>query len=228
MLVHRPLLVLQQPHILVRRPHNVDGLEVVGAPYSVKRAIRYAAHLETMRAHDAFDIVDDTMFFRGTLSWRELLTEVRLGRVEWDSGGRLHRGFADLYRPIRSHVLEATREHDVTYMCGHSLGGVFAVLAAHDMLLHTATRPRAVYTFGSPRMGDSDFVRTMQKRLPIYRLVNDEDLVTRVPPRCRHVGTRISLHFDHGSVLANHAIDKYGGALHARRSNATLFWMDAV
>lgn len=203
-------------------------LQLFSTPYSVDRAIRYAAHLDTMRTHDAFEIVDDTMFFRGTLSWRQLLTEVRLGRVEWDSGGKLHRGFADLYQSIRGDVLEATREHDISYLCGHSLGGVFAVLAAQDMLLHTVARPRAVYTFGSPRMGDRHFAQCAAGRHPIYRVVNDEDIVTRVPPRCWHVGTRIPLHFDHGSVLANHAIDNYANALHDGLLNATLFWMHAM
>src|SRR5262249_14299388 len=70
------------------------------------------------------------------------------------------------------------------FYTGHSLGAALATLAA------TRRAPQAVYTFGSPRVGKEAFVRSLMS-IPIYRVVDDEDVVTRVPPEIlgfRHVG----------------------------------------
>jgi predicted lipase len=48
-------------------------------------------------------------------------------------------------------------------------------------LASTLHRPRALYTIGSPRVGDQTFVDLL-KGLENYRFVDCCDLVTRVPP----------------------------------------------
>jgi len=47
---------------------------------------------------------------------------------------------------------------------------------------------RALYTYGSPRVGDLDFQKAFL--VPAYRFQNHNDIVTRVPPPLvyRHVG----------------------------------------
>jgi len=61
------------------------------------------------------------------------------------------------------------------FMTGHSLGAALATLAAAR---HT---PRAVYTFGSPLVGNHAFAQTLNG-IPIHRIVDDLDGVTFLPP----------------------------------------------
>jgi hypothetical protein len=76
---------------------------------------------------------------------------------------------------------------------GHSLGGAMATLASVRLASEGYT-VRAVYTFGSPRVGDRAFRR--KYRLPNYRFVNDDDLVPHLPfSWCyKHVGTLRLMH----------------------------------
>jgi triacylglycerol lipase len=70
------------------------------------------------------------------------------------------------------------------FMTGHSLGAALATLAAAR---HT---PKAVYTFGSPLVGNHAFTETL-KDVPIHRVVDDLDGITFVPPSqlgYEHVG----------------------------------------
>jgi hypothetical protein len=70
------------------------------------------------------------------------------------------------------------------FFTGHSLGAALATVAA------SRRPPAAVYTFGSPLVGNAAFAETVN-RLRIYRVVDDSDVVTTVPPAAlgfRHVG----------------------------------------
>jgi hypothetical protein len=65
---------------------------------------------------------------------------------------------------------------------GHSIGAALATLyAAENALIHKI-RIHALYTFGSPRMGDHEFVDVFN-RLPLesHRIVNQQDIVPKVP-----------------------------------------------
>ena len=77
------------------------------------------------------------------------------------------------------------------YITGHSLGGAFATLAAMDVItnkkygMENLNQKLHLYTFGSPRVGDLEFVNTVQSYIPdMWRVVNNMDLVPHVPPNC--------------------------------------------
>lgn len=127
------------------------------------------------------------LVFRGTDQLRDWLTNVQAVPRRWPRGGRVHRGFLrDLlrvWRPLRAHLAVC---RGPLFVAGHSLGGALATLAA------SALRPRAAYTFGSPRVGDAAFAATLQA--PLFRVENRRDLVTRMPPagppwQFQHAGT---------------------------------------
>ena len=125
------------------------------------------------------------LVFRGTQggisNW---LFNLNIVLSPWPSGGSVHKGFKLL-------LLEAWEEiqqqldsmSEPLFYTGHSLGGALAVLAA------SLKKPDAVYTFGSPRIGNSNFVNST-KHINIYRVVNPRDIVTGIPPipEVLHVG----------------------------------------
>jgi pimeloyl-ACP methyl ester carboxylesterase len=68
-------------------------------------------------------------------------------------------------------------------ICGHSLGGALATLLALDVAANTAFTAPAVYTYASPRTGDSLFASTYDQVVSnSYRIANRLDIVTALPP----------------------------------------------
>lgn len=179
-------------------------------PFRPTEAVVCATHLQSVSIDEPFRIVDDTLLFRGTLSWRELVTELKVGKKRWEGGGTVHKGFGDLYSTVRADVMDAVRSRPVSRIAGHSLGGVFAVLCQQDILRESIVAPPSVvYTFGTPRIGDKTFTDGIISGSSIYRVANTEDIVTRLPPLCNHVGQAIELQFDDGSIVDNHSLEGY-------------------
>jgi len=87
------------------------------------------------------------------------------------------------------------------WLTGHGIGGVFALLAAAELLVEGGDIA-AVYTFGAPRVGDSQLVNALA--CPIYRVVNNLDVMVTIPPpwRWRHAGKQILINAD-GSLNLN-------------------------
>lgn len=171
------------------------------------------------------------LVFRGTDTLRDSLTDITLGLqflVRHKPG--LHLGFRraldSVWPDIEAEL--ATLDCPVFYT-GHSLGAALATLAA------ARRAPKAVYNFGAPRVGNPAFARSLS-HLAIYRVVDDIDLVSMVPPALLgfcHVGQEVRLR-DHQSsstlnplawyrnppaLLADHApvnyIDRMPSARHA-------------
>jgi lipase (class 3) len=66
---------------------------------------------------------------------------------------------------------------------GHSLGGALATLLALDVAANTAFSDPAVYSYGSPRTGDSLFASTYNQVVKnSYRIANRLDIVPTLPP----------------------------------------------
>lgn len=101
---------------------------------------------------------------------------------DWQGGGKVHTGFADALLEIWNgeQGVEAALNRLNGYrllFTGHSLGAAMATLAA------SLRTPASLYTFGSPRVGDADFVAALEKKqLDNHRYVDCCDMVARVPP----------------------------------------------
>jgi hypothetical protein len=68
-------------------------------------------------------------------------------------------------------------------ICGHSLGGALATLLALDVAANTVFTDPAVYSYGSPRTGDSLFAGTYDQVVKnSYRIANRLDIVPTLPP----------------------------------------------
>ena len=127
-------------------------------------------------------VAGERVVFRGTVGLRDALTDLDALLVE-EGAGQVHRGFRAALDELWDELSALTRGRAPCF-AGHSLGGALAVLAAAR---HPSTR--CAYTFGAPRIGDTAFRDSL--RVPVYRVVNNNDIVTRMPPplRYRHVGS---------------------------------------
>ncbi|MEO0531237.1 MAG: lipase family protein [Planctomycetota bacterium] len=117
----------------------------------------------------------------------------------WDVAetvGRVHRGFKrevdDLWPRLEQALVSNER---ILWFAGHSLGGAMtAICAGRCFLSHIKSAPEAVFTYGSPRVGNKRYVNHV--KLAYYRWVNNNDIVPRVPPNFlgyRHAGHEIYL-----------------------------------
>ncbi len=171
-------------------------IDIVGYdPQKEKAAL--VNQLETIRMSliDTFDtngtqaiLVDFgdhiVLSFRGTeaTSIKDIKADAKAISVGCKSGGRIHKGFRDAFDEVALDIqTELNKDEHCNkplFITGHSLGGALATIAAKK-LTHRAGIS-ACYTFGSPRVGDEDWVSSM--KTPLYRVVNAADCVTMLPP----------------------------------------------
>ena len=96
----------------------------------------------------------------------------------------MFKAWASAQQTIESIIVRNNLCNKKVYIAGHSLGGGLTNIAS--------AMPEAIsYTFGAPRSVDREFARQINKNSIIYRIVNDRDIVTRIPPQWlgySHVG----------------------------------------
>ncbi len=145
--------------------------------------------------------------FRGTTSKLDRKTDMSIYIDQVQVVGHpkqvcVHRGFYSAYLNVEGQLREALLAigNKPIYLAGHSLGGAVALVASaalggHDVL---GERVAAVYTFGSPRVGGTDFANVV--KAPHYRVVNSGDAIPLVPPNWirgfRHTGQPVYLRKD--------------------------------
>lgn len=140
--------------------------------------------------------------FRGTQGLADWLSNLDIpprDSAAFD-GEAVHKGFLGAYEAV-AHIVEDALDAapgKTLWFTGHSLGGAIAVVAAAT---HRARSPAGLVTFGQPRMlsrGAADVIKTAFG--PDYvRVVNDNDIVARIPRIYRHAGKL--LHFDFAGQL---------------------------
>lgn len=138
--------------------------------------------------------------FRGTepQEWKDFKTDAKVQQVELISGGKVHAGFQsallEVWGQVQPDLERLSAEGRSVWLTGHSLGAALAVLAAHQY-----KKPATVYTFGAPRVGNAGFVKRYQQ--PTFRIVNNTDFVTEIPPPLayQHVGELV--YFDSRHAL---------------------------
>jgi len=107
----------------------------------------------------------------------DLMDDLNATPQPWQAGGKVHSGFAKALLEVWPGVKAALQEF-AQYrflFTGHSLGAAMATLAS------SLQKPAALYTIGSPLVGDQAFADLLQG-LENHRYVDCCDLVTRVPP----------------------------------------------
>ena len=139
---------------------------------------------------EAFICGNDAMLilaFRGTQTLEDWQTDFKVQLVE-SSVGRVHKGFTEsldnIWEEIKQSISQFRDKNQKIWITGHSPGGALAALAV-DRLTEDDEDISGLYTFGQPRVGDKDFAGNFNWKIKsrAFRFVNDEDIVTRVPPR---------------------------------------------
>lgn len=153
---------------------------------------------EGMGTHGFLAVHDDSepnqklavVAFRGTdaADPTDLADDAAFLQINWPQGGSVHRGFAEALDPLLPNLKTALDQiRGRVLFTGHSLGAAMATLLA------SIRRPDFLYTFGSPRVGDAQFVSTLEG-LSNRRFVNCCDIVARLPPES--VGVIKYKHYD--------------------------------
>jgi len=140
------------------------------------------------------------LVFRGTLGIKDVMTDLECLPTLPEGGGYVHNGFKRALDAVWDDGIKPalTKLDFPLLFTGHSLGAALATLAAARCIQDPDlknSRLVALYTFGSPRVGDKDLGTALQG-LFHCRLVNDKDIITTVPPvmlvggiaRFQHVG----------------------------------------
>jgi len=137
--------------------------------------------------------------FRGTeQDPTDISADLRAWPRNWPNGGRVHDGFCEAFNRIWSKMDPWIEAHPGRLLfTGHSLGAALATLAA------SVRKPSRLITFGSPRVGDAEFVSTLGG-VEILRYVDCCDIVTQLPPEMAG--------FSHCGQLRY--IDRMGNILH--------------
>ncbi|GAB5407118.1 MAG: lipase family protein [Aureliella sp.] len=127
---------------------------------------------------------DCVVVCRGTEpnEWNDIKADVNAVAVLADTAGRVHRGFKREVDDLWPRLEQALKENDKPlWFAGHSLGGAMATICAgRCKLAEIPSNPNAIFTYGSPRVGNERYINFV--KVPHYRWVNNNDIVTRVPP----------------------------------------------
>ncbi len=127
------------------------------------------------------------LVFRGTSNLWDWLADLNAAPGIWPENGLVHRGFHLALDRVWKEVTACLSSFNgPVFYTGHSLGAALATLAA------SRKPPTALYSYGSPRVGDKGFALTLSATR-VYRLVNNRDIVPTLPPSIgplafRHVG----------------------------------------
>lgn len=145
------------------------------------------------QAYMLWNDIDCVIACRGTEpnEWNDIRADVNAAAVVTEALGKVHKGFNaevnDIWPLLEDALVYNTRN---LWLCGHSLGGAMATICAGRCFLsELKCTPKGLFTYGSPRVGDRQFVNFV--RLDYSRWVNNNDIVTRVPPAWmgyRHAG----------------------------------------
>ena len=121
---------------------------------------------------------------RGTDTMYDWLSNFNVAVQKGPGGTPVHAGFHEVWKSFAAEIASFVRGQNIaTVHCvGHSLGGALATLNAdHFSSLGTAVK---LYTFGSPRVGDLFFSRSLSQRVGaenIYRVHHHADPVPKIP-----------------------------------------------
>ncbi len=142
-----------------------------------------------------------------------------------ENSGKTSRGFTCIYQSTRKKLFKELNKfpkNKKLLITGHNYGGALATLATLDIITNSKFKNASVYTYGSPRVGDPDFVyRFNQVVKSSQRIVNIHDSFTTFPEKFypppftedgiyyQHVNTKFPISFQLNDTPRNDGIGCY-------------------
>jgi len=147
---------------------------------------------------------DCVIVCRGTEpnEWNDVKADANAVTALAETVGRVHSGFKQEVDDLWPNIERVLADNQLPlWFAGHSLGGAMATICAgRCKVSKISSNPEGLFTYGSPRVGNRAYVNYY--RLVHYRWVNNNDIVTRVPPAWlgyRHAGREMYID-SHGRV----------------------------
>ena len=165
----------------------------------------------------------DTLYivWRGSSSPKDFLKDAQVKKVNFvQPGEKVHNGFytafesvkEDLYSSINFILSKKLDKIKSVVICGHSLGAALTVISSYMICKDFPQITHLVknVTIGCPRVGNSTFKDNYNKLVPkSIRIVNDKDLVTRIPKiGYTHINEGITLN-EKGEVITYSSINPF-------------------
>ncbi|KAI9175175.1 hypothetical protein LWI28_028546 [Acer negundo] len=167
--------------------------------------IGYVAVCEDKREIQRMGRRDIVISLRGTATCLEWAENLKANLVDMAGNddqvheqSKVECGFLSLYKTRGAHVpslaesvveevrrlIEVYKDETLSItVTGHSLGAALALLVADELSTCAPQAPPvAVFSFGGPRVGNRGFSsRINANNVKVLRIVNNQDLITRVP-----------------------------------------------
>jgi hypothetical protein len=120
------------------------------------------------------------LVFRGSNDFEDWKNNFMAYQTKAFDGSMVHAGFMRALWAIWKDLLEMLKhQQGPLFITGHRLGAALATLAT-ARLVKNGHPVEACYVFGSPRVGNEKFTRSLSGT-PFYRVENASDVVTSVP-----------------------------------------------
>jgi len=146
-------------------------------------------------------------------NWADLMTT---GDASIDLDTNVHAGFLQAFNrvwpDVESHLLQECPNLPI-WFTGHSLGAALATLACTRFTENV----QPLYTFGSPRVGNTNFTAMFPVRC--FRFVHGDDIVARLPPpgppeKYHHVPADVKFITNDGAIVTNPSLaDEIGASI---------------
>ncbi len=174
--------------------------EAHAAPLAEQLGLARATYYERdgAQAYIFGGTTDTVVACRGTEpnEWNDIRADANATSALADTVGKVHSGFKqevdDLWPELEAELIKT---ENTVWFTGHSLGGAMATICAGRCFLsHIESTPAGLFTYGSPRVGDKRYINYCD--ISHIRWVNNNDIVTRVPPAWlgfRHGGQEMYL-----------------------------------
>lgn len=118
---------------------------------------------------------------RGTDNFNNVWTDLKIHeRVDTSVGVPIHCGFLESSSAVYDLVKDLLVPDYETRLTGHSLGGAVAAILMMRFSHESVTLGTCV-TFGQPKVTDDEGVNRY-RHLPLWRVINEDDVVPMTPP----------------------------------------------
>lgn len=132
--------------------------------------------------------------FPGSEQLQDWADDSEFVKVKREGLGYLHNGISDEFDEIKLQVLNTLNKNKTVTLTGHSLGaGLASIFALY--LFNLGFKIECVYTYGSPRVGNSEWAEKFKNSgIQYYRVVNGNDIVPTIPKLFfYHVGEEVHI-----------------------------------